>query len=638
MKRDEKNYRIGDGSIHPSLRNLRFQKYGYSLIDKSVAVLILIVILNAVIQNQFECKFINFNYDANKDGLINYKDIGFFVNQAYHQPLLWLQKIPQTGVLFTFLNIGKNICLSFESIIFSSIIWLGSSFLIIKIFLLVKYIFKLSVHSILFDLLRINPFSTINKPIFQLFYPVKNFRFNSIFILVLFLGLALVQFKLMMTIDPAVHNVKKDPSNKESSTKKNKQSELVHGGRNYTNIYINNIHDLKKLDARVASITSQDAKNLYTLSKALTDGLSTELEKTYVIYKWITSNISYDVDAFLSNNLRGIGKASTVLERRKAICDGYAELFMRLAIQSGLLVDKVEGYAKGYGYKIGENMAIPNHAWNAVRIDGNLYLLDATWDSGFLNERAKKFEKKITEFDFFLTNPQIFIYSHYPKDEKFKLTNHIGDKKEFFSTVNVKESAFKIGLNIDKNRNAIVKTDYLPYILDFESNTVLRGGLTSGDENVPGQWTLQKFDANGNSKLLVSSPRNGDFKLQLYSAIQKNATNLHGIIEYKFIVNNSSNNFHSFPLTYGMYNAKKVILEYPLNGVLSSIQSTKFKIKANQTSKLVIYQNQKIIETMVPNEDGYFIADIKLDKGEVVISGEFDTPNTFEGILKYQVN
>ena len=33
MKRDEKNYRIGDSSIHPSLRNLRFVKYGFSLID-----------------------------------------------------------------------------------------------------------------------------------------------------------------------------------------------------------------------------------------------------------------------------------------------------------------------------------------------------------------------------------------------------------------------------------------------------------------------------------------------------------------------------------------------------------------------------------------------------------------------------
>jgi transglutaminase/protease-like cytokinesis protein 3 len=57
-------------------------------------------------------------------------------------------------------------------------------------------------------------------------------------------------------------------------------------------------------------------------------------------------------------------------------------------------VEKLDGFAKGFGYKIGEPLSTPNHAWNAVRIDGNWYLLDATWDAGVVGEKSNKFEFK----------------------------------------------------------------------------------------------------------------------------------------------------------------------------------------------------------------------------------------------------
>jgi transglutaminase/protease-like cytokinesis protein 3 len=400
---------------------------------------------------------------------------------------------------------------------------------------------------------------------------------------------------------------------------------------------LNKIQELKKLDARVLNTTTDDTQNIFTLSKALTEGLTTDLEKTYVIYKWVTNNIEYDTVAFTTGNFRGIGNANTVIQRRKAICDGYSELIMRLGIQAGLNVKKIGGYAKGYGYQVGVPLTTPNHAWNTVQIDGKWYLLDATWDAGGVSNDGKQYFKNKNDYVFFLTNPQIFRYSHLPEHDEWQLTNTTWDKKDFFSKVNITETAFKLGLNIEKQNNAVINVDSLPYALDFDSGVMLIGGLVANNTNLSGQWVFEKYDTKGNAKLLVSAPSNGSYILQLYASTQKNVNYFSGFMQYKFNVNNSLNNFSNFPQTFPIYHNSKVILEAPLSGVLSSNQNTRFKLRVNGAKKIVISQNQKNTDMEVDSE-GYFNADIKLEKGDLMLFGDFGVPNQLDGILKYRVN
>jgi hypothetical protein len=108
-------------------------------------------------------------------------------------------------------------------------------------------------------------------------------------------------------------------------------------------------------------------------------------------------------------------------------------------------------------------------------------------------------------------------------------------------------------------------------------------------------------------------------------------------MEYKFNVNNTLNNFAPFPQNFPIYNNAKVILESPINGVLSSNQNTRFKLKANGAKKIILKQNQKDIE-MDLGADGFYTAEVKLEKGELMVFGDFGVPNQLDGILKYQVN
>ena len=53
------------------------------------------------------------------------------------------------------------------------------------------------------------------------------------------------------------------------------------------------------------------------------------------------------------------------------MCQGYATLFYRLALEAGLDARVIAGVAGG-----------GNHAWNIVKINGSYYNLDSTWDAG----------------------------------------------------------------------------------------------------------------------------------------------------------------------------------------------------------------------------------------------------------------
>jgi transglutaminase/protease-like cytokinesis protein 3 len=84
---------------------------------------------------------------------------------------------------------------------------------------------------------------------------------------------------------------------------------------------------------------------------------------------------------------------------------------------ANIRVKTISGFAKGYGYKIGSQFSLtqePNHAWNAVHIFGNWYLIDVTWSSGYSDD-YRNFVKRLDEH-YFLTCPEHLIWTHFPYD------------------------------------------------------------------------------------------------------------------------------------------------------------------------------------------------------------------------------
>ena len=129
-----------------------------------------------------------------------------------------------------------------------------------------------------------------------------------------------------------------------------------------------------------------------TVLPQLSLGGKTTYQKVQAIYNWITANVKYDYSHLNDPAYRLQYTAYAAAVQKKAVCQGYANLFYRLANDAGIDCRIITG--KAYN---GTQTA--DHAWNIVRMaDGKYYCLDATWDAGLKPENYEYFLKGLTSF------------------------------------------------------------------------------------------------------------------------------------------------------------------------------------------------------------------------------------------------
>lgn len=188
-----------------------------------------------------------------------------------------------------------------------------------------------------------------------------------------------------------------------------------------------------------------------TLAQNLTATYTTESEKVRSIFKWITENIAYDTKGYYNLNkiYNGLFQphrfpdsatvyknyhdniVKKVLKEKVAICDGYTRLFKTLCEIADIKAEIVIGYVRWYSDTIGEPTK-RIHAWNAVEIDKQWYLLDPTWASGYSNTAVTNFKKEYDEY-YFLTPADQLINDHFPLEDKWSLLSNPITLKQFYN-------------------------------------------------------------------------------------------------------------------------------------------------------------------------------------------------------------
>lgn len=94
----------------------------------------------------------------------------------------------------------------------------------------------------------------------------------------------------------------------------------------------------------------------------------TDLEKAIALHEYIVLNCEYDYENYLDEKLPStVYSAYGVMVNRSAVCQGYALAYKMLLNMSG-----IECYMVSSGGM--------NHAWNLIKLDGQYYQVDTTWD------------------------------------------------------------------------------------------------------------------------------------------------------------------------------------------------------------------------------------------------------------------
>ena len=116
------------------------------------------------------------------------------------------------------------------------------------------------------------------------------------------------------------------------------------------------------------SNAEQEAKLTEAVAEAMTtlqlNGLS-EAKKITKIHDYICNHVDYAYNSTEEQIYTAYGALCT----GKAVCQGYAVLFVRLCKEAGLSVRIISGTGNG-----------GPHAWNIVRIGSKYYNMDCTWD------------------------------------------------------------------------------------------------------------------------------------------------------------------------------------------------------------------------------------------------------------------
>ena len=232
----------------------------------------------------------------------------------------------------------------------------------------------------------------------------------------------------------------------------------------------------------IASLSGSDHKDL---AQSITDNFETEEDKAQAIYYWVTHNIKYDMKLFEKvKKSKGdkkkyskqeikekeLKEVKKTLKSKKGICQQYSRVFQYLCEAVGIQCTYIGGYAKSDPTKSGLG---GKHAWNAVDIDDNWHLVDATFGAGYTDDK-KKFHFKFDEV-YFGANPEAFKMNHLPSQSKWQLSDEIMEKETYKKNTGIGSGYFKHELNmVLPEVHKVTAERGVPLVISFNSPKELK--------------------------------------------------------------------------------------------------------------------------------------------------------------------
>lgn len=156
--------------------------------------------------------------------------------------------------------------------------------------------------------------------------------------------------------------------------------------------YSDSVRIMAWLEGRADSLSDQDTRTFSAAqavhSSLVTPGMS-EYDQVKAFHDWLVNNTEYDF-TFSESSYDAAGP----LLYGRAVCDGYSKALDLLCYLSGIECLRINGESNGGG-----------HAWNKVKIDGQWYNVDVTWDDPVST-------RPILRYDYFLISDSALAADH----------------------------------------------------------------------------------------------------------------------------------------------------------------------------------------------------------------------------------
>lgn len=208
-----------------------------------------------------------------------------------------------------------------------------------------------------------------------------------------------------------------------------------------------------------------------------------DYNKAAAIYNYIIQNVDYEYESEEDEYFTAYG----ALKEGKAVCQGYAQLFYRIAKDAGLSCRMVFG------------TTTDAHAWNIVEVDGLYYLCDATYDVFCSSiDDCNYFMKGSQDFDEY--DDEIIHVPESPEEYDPLLVDYTS--KEFISRYRIADTAYKTDYHKgDVNSDSVVDSADASLVMAeyARSSTAGSSAFSSAQRNaadVNGDEIIDSSDAS----------------------------------------------------------------------------------------------------------------------------------------------
>lgn len=289
--------------------------------------------------------------------------------------------------------------------------------------------------------------------------------------------------------------------------------------------------DFDNIYSFVRNIHPEENESFEDLAGRLINNNWNEEEKARALFYWIALNIKYDYEGLKTDFWKYYPSdykiAQDTYEKRKGVCSGYSHLFNLMCKQVGLKSIVIDGYSRIETYQAGLPIREPNHAWNAVFIEGIWKLLDVTWASS----NAKN--DSINDYYFF-TKPEEFVVNHLPENEEWQLLQAPIDKKDFDNYPYISFSYFELGFKLPYPKEGYISNNQgvfeivigtsqnyslLVKIYDYANRKWITTGYTTSKESSGDVLIKIKLEQQGKYLVKVSSLEQGKSNFKIYDGV-----------------------------------------------------------------------------------------------------------------------
>lgn len=198
------------------------------------------------------------------------------------------------------------------------------------------------------------------------------------------------------------------------------------------------------------------------------------VQRIKALHDYVVDRIAYDAPSYFAGQYPP-QDAETVFQRRTAVCAGYAKLLEALGKAAGEEIIYVVGDSRSQTSDLNGQ----GHAWNAAKVNGNWYLMDATWDSGYVDRSGFTKQYKTS---YLFPPPNVMAISHFPDDSAWQLLQTPLTRGEFLRQPMLRPQFFADGLKL---------------VFPTRSQTDVQGNALLQIENPRQKWLIASYSPKG---------------------------------------------------------------------------------------------------------------------------------------------